>query len=96
MIAKLGDRELNVQIAAVQSLGKLADERAIEPLIKAMASKNEKLRQRCRLALSRITGADWGESASDWQNWFDAGMPPVSPEKRAERMEEKHSSVEDK
>ncbi|MCD4657542.1 MAG: HEAT repeat domain-containing protein [Planctomycetes bacterium] len=83
LIAKLGDRELNVQIAAVQSLGKLADERAIEPLIKAMASKNVELRQRCRLALSRITGADWGESATDWQSWFDAGMPPVSPEKKA-------------
>ncbi len=83
LIAKLGDRELNVQIAAVQSLGKLADERAIEPLIKAMASKNEELRKRCRLALSRITGADWGESTLEWQNWFDAGMPPVSPEKKA-------------
>ena len=89
-LGDLGEKKVISRLIA-----KLGDESAIEPLIKTMASKNEKLRQRCRIALGRITGADWGESASDWQTWYDAGMPPVSPEKKAKTSKDADRTPED-
>ncbi len=40
LIAKLGDRQIRVQLAAVQALGKLRDQQAIQPLINTMASRD--------------------------------------------------------
>jgi len=62
-------------------------------LIKAMASREEEMRDKCRIALSKITGADWGESVLEWQQWYDQGMPPVSPENKANAESEEETQT---
>ncbi len=84
LIAKLGDRQIAVKKAAAQSLGMLRDKKAIEPLINTMTSRDEALRESCKVSLEMITGVNLGEDPTDWQYWFEAGMPPVTPEKRSD------------
>lgn len=77
LIAKLGDRDKKVRIAAITSLGLLKDRRSVQPLIQALADRENDVRDRTIAALMYITGVNLGNTASDWQGWYDRGMPPV-------------------
>ena len=71
LLAELADKNSPGRSDAAYALGKLNQAAAIEPLIAALKEKDEGLRKESAKALSRLTGQDFGESAADWQKWWE-------------------------
>ncbi|GEM_PF-4692899 len=62
-----GDDALPAQAARI--LGRIGDERAVDPLIEALV--NEAARASAAKALTQITGQDFGADAKAWKRWRD-------------------------
>lgn len=71
--ALLRDESQYVRKAAAEVLGKIGPEakEAVPALIKALKDKIEDVRKAVALALNAITGQDFGEDASRWQEWWE-------------------------
>lgn len=69
---------------AARILGRIEDPRAVEPLIKTLASEDESLRWDAARALSFITGEELGEDQARWSAWYaKQGSRPIK--RRAKR-----------
>lgn len=71
LLVELADKNSPGRSDAAYALGKLNQAAAIEPLIAALKEKDEGLRKESAKALSRMTGQDFGENVTDWQNWWE-------------------------
>ena len=67
--ASLPKRDLAAAEAAY-ALEKLGDERAVEPLIKALKDESASVCWSAVEALKKITGKDFGEDYKKWLNWL--------------------------
>jgi hypothetical protein len=88
VIAKLGDMRRDVRLAAIVTLGILENDVAVEALVSTMTSKDTEVRSAARTALKRITGEDFGDEATAWQDWVDAGRPGVATDPLSDAIPE--------
>ena len=74
LIEALGDKDEQVREAAAEALGKIGSEakEAVPALIKALGDKYKYVRTEVARALMVITGQDFGQDASRWQEWWEA------------------------
>ena len=69
----LNDANEFIRIRAVVALGKIKDQRAIEPLIYALKNIN-KYRGGASIvvsALQEITGENYGKDIKKWERWWE-------------------------
>lgn len=74
LIKTLGDEDSSAREEAAGALGKIGPEakEAVPALIKALGDGDEDVRRAAALTLKAITGQDFGEDASRWQQWWEA------------------------
>ena len=70
LITALKDEDSNVRENAAEALGKIKDPRAIEPLIGALKDEKSIVKGAAAKALLEITGEDFGEDQTKWQEWW--------------------------
>ena len=69
-IAALKEENEAVRLGAVIALGKIQDNRVIEPLIDSLDDKFLYARVNATKALEEITGKDFGKDLGKWLNWW--------------------------
>ncbi len=82
LIETLSSHREAVVWAAIQSLGEIGDERAIEPLIGLLESGH--ISEVVARSLARITGEDLGEDPATWRKWLDEKTGKVEARPKAE------------
>ena len=76
------DRQSDVRLAAVTSMGKIGGKEAIEPLIDVLSDKDENIAYFASQNLARLTGQSFGIQQAKWAKWWDENRdrplpPPV-------------------
>ena len=74
------DRQSDVRLAAVNSLGKIGGKEAIGPLIDVLSDKDENIAYFASQNLARLTGQNFGIQQGKWTQWWeenrDKPLPP--------------------
>jgi hypothetical protein len=70
LLNSLKDDFSEVRIEAAVALGKIKDNRSIESLIAGLKYQDSDTRKAVEEALKRITGNDFGEDYTLWQEWW--------------------------
>jgi HEAT repeat protein len=60
----------SVGYLAARVLGRIEDDRAVEPLIKALGAGDKSLRWDAARSLEMITGQEHGEDQARWEAWY--------------------------
>ena len=75
LINQLKDKDWTVRLLAAIDLGKIGDNRAVEPLVTALKDKDWHaqggVRKQAALSLRKITGKHFGEAPEKWQKWWE-------------------------
>jgi HEAT repeat protein len=71
LISLLRDEKAAVRYNAIDTLIKIKDLRAIEPLIAALNDKNQQVRLEAVRALEELTQQKIGLNFERWQKWFE-------------------------
>jgi HEAT repeat protein len=69
-IAALKSEDEAIRLGAVIALGRIQDNRVIEPLIDSLDDKFLYARVNATRALEEITGKEFGKDLGKWQNWW--------------------------
>ncbi len=77
--ALVGDTDRNVRIAAANSLGDLKDPSTMRSLGLAMEEGDPAMQFACVESLKKISGKDYGNNLSAWQEFAEGGNPPEEP-----------------
>jgi HEAT repeat protein len=72
LLTALGDKNKDVRLAAVRSIGNHPDKRSVDPLIAMLEKVKPKDGVVINEALGKITGEDLGLEPIDWRNWWTA------------------------
>lgn len=72
------EAEPAVRVEAASALGQYAETRVVERLIAAMADESLPVNLRVRDSLRTLTGADFGTSQAEWQNWYKTSSTPFA------------------
>lgn len=70
LVETLKDKNVYVRGMAARALGEIKDPRAIEPLINALKDEIKDVRRNAAWALKEITGEDFGQDYTKWQDWW--------------------------
>ncbi len=76
LVHALDHPEELLRVAAVQSIGWVADDRVVALLLHALNDESLLVRHHAREHLIRITGVDFGENIEQWQAWYEKNMLP--------------------
>lgn len=79
------DTHLDVRLAAVRGLGKVAHPNAIAPLGQALEDPDPAMQRRVMLSLKEASGRDYGENLVAWREFVHGGQPAVPEESFAQR-----------
>lgn len=60
---------------AANALGDIGSENAVRPLINSLEDENHLVRSASQIALTRITGAEFGPYKETWMNWWNENHP---------------------
>ncbi len=60
---------------AANALGEIGSETAVKPLINSLDDENHLVRSASRIALTRITGAEFGPYKEAWMDWWNEKHP---------------------
>lgn len=80
----VGDTDRDVRIAAAKALGDLRDPKAVRSLGLAMEQDDPAMQYACVESLKRISGKDYGNNLSAWQEFAEGGNPPEEPKSIAQ------------
>jgi HEAT repeat protein len=80
-----GDVASEVRLSAVKSLGNTRNPAAVKPLGNALSDADPAMQYLAVLALKNVTGKDFGNDVSRWQQYVQTGRPPP-PLTFSERM----------
>ncbi len=69
LLDSLENGDTRLQKESADSLGKLGDRRAIEPLLHVLASGSKDVQSDCASALEKITGQKFGGDIRKWKEW---------------------------
>jgi hypothetical protein len=78
--AVVGDTDRNVRIAAAKALGELKDPSAMRSLGIALEQGDPAMQYACVESLKNISGRDYGNDLSAWQELAAGGQPAVEEE----------------
>lgn len=67
-----------VRAEAIEYLGKMASEKAVEALVPLLEDGDSTLRHKARQALVRVAGRDLGRERRAWQAWAEARYPGLA------------------
>ena len=74
-----GDTDTDVRLAAARALGQTGDQSAVAPLGDALADKDPAIQYRAVLALREVTGKDFGNDVTRWQQYARGEVPAAEP-----------------
>lgn len=77
--ALVGDTDRNVRIRAAKSLGDLKDPSTMRSLGLAIEEDDPAMQFACVESLKKISGKDYGNNLSAWQEFAEGGNPPEEP-----------------
>jgi HEAT repeat protein len=83
--AMSGDVDSDVRLAAAKALGETRNPAAVKPLGEALNSDDPAMQYSAVLSLKKVTGKDFDNDVSRWQQ-FVRGETPAPPPTLAERM----------
>lgn len=79
MVSALDSTLWEVRLSAIEALGKLGTDNAVQPLISAMKKENGRLRADFQKVLKQLTGEDHGLNGGEWEQWFINKNNPNKP-----------------
>lgn len=77
LISALKHEDLGVRISAAEALGDKKDPKAISPLITGLKENEETVQEAFIKALESITGEDFGQDLSKWEQWWNENRKTV-------------------
>jgi HEAT repeat protein len=82
-----GDLDTDVRLAAARALGRSKDPAAVAALGRALEDNDPALQYRAVLSLRKVTGEDFGNDVSRWQQYVAGQVPrPAEAPSLAERL----------
>jgi HEAT repeat protein len=74
-------KEPGIRLWAADALRSIGDARAVVPFIDALKDEKLAVRVRAQLALSEITGQDFGDEPLKWREWWDKNKEEMLKER---------------